>query len=336
MDNLPPTGRLARSRVVGKALLRVGATQTRGVIKRSLGSREKKEAIQTDTQEQIAEILFEALGELKGVSVKIAQQVVLSMPFKPPIYQEKIAKTFNAVPPLNRALIRKIIKSELGAYPTERFDHFEPEPLGSASLGQVHHATHNGEALAVKIQYPGMRQSIESDLALLHFALKRFAKGENVDHLMSEISSRLYEEVDYEQEAENGEFFREYLRLDHIVIPKVYRSFSSGKVLATSLLEGQSFESFIASNPSQERRNHYAQLIFDSFFYSLYYLQRIHADPNPENFIFMDAGQLGIIDFGCVKQVEGDFLEAYTRLHHHLFEEAEEAQIIEEYTKLGT
>ena len=326
MDNALPTGKLSRGKVVGKALLKIGAKKS----KRFLTGGDK-----TQNHEEIADIIFDALGELKGVSVKIAQQVALGMPFLPPAYLEKISKSFNAIPTINKALVRKIIKTELTAYPQDVFDSFNMEAFGAASLGQVHLASKDGEALAVKVQYPGIKKSIESDMSLIHFGLKRFAKGQNVDHIINEIEERLYEEVDYELEAENCTFFRENMDNENIIIPKVYPELSSGKVLTTSFLEGLDFEGYLATTPTQEEKNAYAQLIFDSFFHALYSLKCIHADPNPGNFLFMQDGKLGLIDFGCVKRVEDDFLTQYNQLHLNLLKVDDDISIVKQYVTLG-
>ena len=326
MDNALPTGKLSRGKVVGKALLKIGAKKS----KRYLTGGDK-----TQNHEEIADIIFDALGELKGVSVKIAQQVALGMPFLPPAYMEKISKSFNAIPSINKALVRKIIKSELGSNPQDTFETFNMEAFAAASLGQVHLASKQGEQLAIKVQYPGIKKSIESDMSLIHFGLKRFAKGQNVDHIIDEIEARLYEEVDYALEAENCTFFREHMDNENIIIPKVYPELSSQKVLTTSFVEGLDFESYLATHPKQEEVNAYAQLIFDSFFYSLYALKRIHADPNPGNFLFLENGKLGLIDFGCVKQVEDDFLKQYNQLHLSLLENQEDMAVIQQYVTLG-
>lgn len=326
MDNSLPTGKLSRGKVVGKALLKIGAKKTKRFV--TGGNKE-------ENHEEIADIIFDALGELKGVSVKIAQQVALGMPFLPPTYLEKISKSFNAIPSINKALVRKVVKTELGAYPQDAFDSFEMEAFAAASLGQVHLATFDGKQLAVKVQYPGIKKSIESDMSLIHFGLKRFAKGQNIDHIIGEIEERLYEEVDYTLEAKNCDFFRENLQIEDIVIPTVYHNLSSEKILTTSFLKGLDFETYLLANPSQESRNAYAQLIFDSFFHALYKLKRIHADPNPGNFLFLRGGKLGLIDFGCVKQVNDTFLKDYNALHLSLLEGVEDEELVPHYQHLG-
>jgi predicted unusual protein kinase regulating ubiquinone biosynthesis (AarF/ABC1/UbiB family) len=326
MKNKLPTSKFARANVVGKAMLKIGIKKTSHLIT-------KKDS--TQSHEEIADILFDALGELKGVSVKIAQQVALGMPFLSPIYLEKISKSFSAIPPINKALVRKIIKTELGDTPQKVFDSFEMEAFAAASLGQVHLATKDAQSLAVKVQYSGIKKSIETDMSLIHFALKRFAKGHDVSHLIQEIEARLYEEIDYEKEAKNCAFFYKHLQNKDISIPKVYKQFSTQKVLTTSLLKGVTFETFLAQNPSQESKNHYAQLLFDSFFDALYRLRHIHADPNPGNFIFMENNRLGLIDFGCVKSISQEFLSQYNQLHLNLIDHKSDEDIVLDYVKLG-
>ncbi len=335
MTDILPTSRFSRSKVVGKALIKIGAKQTKGFVKRSLGSKTNKEAIRQQTHEEMADVIFDALGELKGISVKIAQQVALGMPFLPPAYLDKISKSFNAIPTINKALVRKIIKTELNAYPEKVFDTFEAEAFAGASLGQVHLATKDGEKIALKVQYPGIKKSIHTDLSLIKFALKRFAKGENVTHITDEIEGRLYEEVDYLLEATNCDFFRTNLHNKNIVIPMIYHNISTSRVIASSFIEGISCEQFLSSNPSQESRNYYAQLIFDNFFDSLYRLKMIHADPNPGNFLFMTDNRLGLIDFGCIKKIQDDFLVSFNGLHLSLLEEVDDMHIVSQYINLG-
>jgi predicted unusual protein kinase regulating ubiquinone biosynthesis (AarF/ABC1/UbiB family) len=326
MDSTLPTGKLSRGKIVGKALFKIGVKKSKTFL--ANGDKEKN-------QEEIADIIFDALGELKGVSVKIAQQVALSMPFLPPVYLEKISKSFNAIPSINKALVRKIIKTELDKYPQEAFDSFNMESFAAASLGQVHLATKDGKHLAVKVQYPGIRKSIESDMSIIYFVLKRLAKGEGVNYIVEEIKSRLYEETDYALEAKNYIFFKENIDNKNIIIPKVYPKLSSKKVLTTSLLNGLDLKGYLATNPNQEEKNTYAQLIFDNFFYTLYHLKRVHADPNPGNFLFLENGRLGLIDFGCVKQVNDKFLKKYNALHLSLIEGSEDEELVSHYQHIG-
>ncbi|HIP51550.1 MAG TPA: AarF/ABC1/UbiB kinase family protein [Campylobacterales bacterium] len=329
-----PTSKVARGTVVGKAMFKIGVASSKGAVKRAFMSKEKKEEAKSDTNAQIAKVIIDSLGQLKGVSVKIAQQVALGLPFLPQEYLDEINKSFNSISPINKALIRKIVKQELGDYPQNVFETFDNDAFGAASLGQVHKATHNTKELAVKVQYPGIAKSIESDLSVIKFALSRFAKGQNIDHLMTEVEQRLTEEVDYYMEAENTKYFAENLNHELIVVPKVVEELSTKTVLTSTFLEGDGFETFLKSNPSQELRNHYAQVIFDSFFMGLYKLKMIHADPNPGNFIFMADNMLGMIDFGCVKRVDDEFNKSFSKLHILLMDKASDEEVAQQYADL--
>jgi predicted unusual protein kinase regulating ubiquinone biosynthesis (AarF/ABC1/UbiB family) len=334
VDKSIPLTTIARGKVIGKTLMKIGANHTKGSIRKMLASNDAHQSIHEQTHEESAKIIIEALGELKGVSVKIAQQVMLALPFLPQSYQGEISKSFNAIPPINRALIRKIVKQELERYPEEVFEHFESTPFGSASLGQVHKGEYQGKTVALKVQYPGIATTITTDMGMVKFMLMRFAKGQNVDHLIEEINQRLFEEVDYTYEAKNLMFFKNNLVHSHIVIPEFYPELSTSKLLACSYVQGKTFGEFLQSHPTQEVRNHYAQLLFDTFFISLYDLKAIHADPNPGNFIFMENAQLGLIDFGCIKYVDEAFLVRYNKLHLSLIDGVEEDAIVRQYAEL--
>ena len=335
MQSKIPVSKMARGGVVGKAMLKIGVTHSKGMVKRAFMKKENREESQRETHAEIAKVIIDSLGTLKGVSVKIAQQVALGLPFLPQEYLDEISKSFNAIPPINKALIRKIIKQELGDYPLNVFETFESDAFGAASLGQVHLATKDNQKIAVKVQYPGIAKSIASDLGVLKFALSRFAKGQNIDHIMGEVEERLYEEVDYFIEAKNTEHFYKNLKHERIVIPQVIEECSTKTVISTTFLEGKSFKEFLASNPTQEQRNHYAQLIFDSFFIGLYHLQMIHADPNPGNFIFMEEDKLGLIDFGCTKRLDDEFLSSFSKLHVSLMDKLPDEEIAVQYAELS-
>ncbi len=326
MDKALPASKLKRGGVLAKSALKIGISRGKSYI---------KGASKEESDDEIAEIILQALNELKGVSVKIAQTLILGMPFANQKYLEKIEKSFDSIKPINRALIRKIIKQELGAYPEEIFDKFEGKAFASASLGQVHKAKYKGKELAIKVQYPGIARSIESDMSIISFILKRFSKGAKVEHIVSELRNRLNEELDYLNEAANAKKFLSAKRNEDIVIPKVYDEFTTKRVLATEFLEGKSFKEFLESNPSQEQINRYAQLIFDNFFDSLYGIKTIHADPNPGNFLFLKDEKLGIIDFGCTKKVDGEFLKSFNKLHLSLIDEIEPLEIAKQYMQMG-
>lgn len=330
MDNTKP---IKRGQIAAKAVVKVGLAHSKGFAKRVFGA--NKEISSKQTHQESAKIIFEALSQLKGISVKVAQQVALAMPFLPQSYLDELSKTFHSLPPINKALMRKIIKQELGDYPENIFNSFDNTAFASASLGQVHKAVIDDGPIAVKVQYPAICSTIAIDMKILSYGLKHFAKGGNIDHLIKEINDRLYEEVDYENEANNANYFRQHTTNKQIVIPKVYENLSTKKVLTLSFIDGLHFDSFMDTKPSIQTINHYAQLIFDTFFDSLYRCKAIHADPNPSNFLFIKDGKLAMIDFGCIKKVDNLFLQKYNELHLSLIDGEDEEYIIAKYIQLG-
>jgi predicted unusual protein kinase regulating ubiquinone biosynthesis (AarF/ABC1/UbiB family) len=325
------TTKLQRGKIIGKGAAKVGAKLATGAIKRAFMSKQNSNKIKNQTDQEVAQIVAQTIGMLKGVSVKIAQQVALGMPFLPKEYMEQLNKSFNQIPPINKALVRKIIKQELRDYPENIFDSFNSTAFAAASLGQVHLGEIANKKVAIKVQYPGIKKTIQSDISILKFIMKRFANGGEVEHLIKEISDRLNEELDYTQEAKNSEFFKD---IDScIVVPKVYKNYSSKRVLTTEFIDGMSFLEYLQTNPTQEEKNHYAQVMFDLFFKSLYNLNTIHADPNPGNFIFLENKKLALIDYGCIKRVSKNFVKDFSVLHKMLLDGADDLSMTKEYFK---
>lgn len=243
--------------------------------------------------------------QLKLVQVLASEDELL-----PLAYRERFAMSSHRVEPINRALVRKILRVELGEY-TTLFRDFEDVPFAAASLGQVHAATAlNGDAIAVKLQYPGVDESVAADLRIAKAVLGPTRLGPAFDSCLVELRERLNEELDYRCEAMETEWFRTHLRLPGVVVPRVYAEYSTKHVIVTERLFGRHAAEYVAQQPSQEERNRYGQLLVDLFHYSVFELHRIHADPNFGNYLFRADGKLGLIDFGCVRKLEQPFVES--------------------------
>ncbi|MEQ1876727.1 MAG: AarF/ABC1/UbiB kinase family protein, partial [Bdellovibrionia bacterium] len=180
---------------------------------------------------------------------------------------------------------------------------------------QVHRGVlHEGGEVAVKIQYPGVGGTISGDLQLVRQIVAPFFKSPFVTRFLGEIEERLREETDYHREFANTEWFRENLGMPGILIPKAHPKYSTGAVLTTDLLTGLSFDRFLETNPSQEMKNRFGQTLYDLFMNCLFRLNRMHADPNPGNYLFREDGRVGLIDFGCVKVLEPEFCKTMSEL----------------------
>lgn len=258
--------------------------------------------------------LFKEFSRLRGTALKVAQSMSMDQGYLPDEYVDVLAQAQYKVPPINKALVRQIIKKELGAFPEQIFKSFDAEAIAAASIGQVHRAIgKDGQELAVKIQYPNVRETIDSDLTMGRAVFKRVLKG-NLDEYFEEIREKLLEETDYINEGRQIQFFAENYNTERFATPHWIEELSSDKVLTMSFLKGRHLKEFLAGNPSQEERNRYGQLMWDFFHEQIQRGNMIHADTHPGNFLFLDDGRLGIIDFGCVKNFPPDFFELYLRL----------------------
>lgn len=312
-----PQGKFARSGILGVAATKVGVKQATHVGKRPFIPEQRKHDADLENEKQIAKIIFDALCTLRGTALKAAQLISMELELLPETYRRELAKAASEVTPMNRALVRKVIKNELGI-PEKVFADFSITPFAAASLGQVHAATsHDGKKLAVKVQYPGIAAGVESDLSMLQTLLKPTRYSRIFAACFTEVLRKVSQELDYEIEAINTEWFRHHFCDERFVIPEVLPELSTKTVLSTTRVEGLHLEEWLATAPSQKNRDRYGQLLVDFFNQCLYGNAVLHADPNPGNFLFRPDGRLGIVDFGCIKRFNSEFVQSIGLLCRH-------------------
>ncbi len=315
-----PTSKITRSAIASMAVTKIGLKHIGYKARQAISTAPANEQPQQDHEEQIGELIFTVLGQLRGTAVKLSQLLSMEADILPKTIRDKLHSACHQVPPINKALVRKQIVQELGDTPKQLFKEFNPQAFSAASIGQVHQAiAHDNTLLAVKVQYPGIGATIESDLKmveklfwLLSKTTKHFPKKQVIELLMDEMQARLQEETNYEIEANNLRWFRKAVTLPDIVIPSVYEALSSRRVLSMDMLTGQHLEDWLKSNPSQPQRNEVGQNLFDFFWYCVLQLKKINADPHPGNFLILADGQLGILDFGCVRSLSDDFIRDFS------------------------
>ena len=335
MTNILPTTKWARGSIAGTATLKVGGKHLKHIAKRPFLSVTKQKEDKQRLEDETAELIFKTFTQLRGTALKIAQILSMETAFLPESFRKELSKSYYQVPPLGRALARKLMQQEFGKPPEELFTHFNPQAFAAASLGQVHSAHDEyGNELAIKLQYPGINITIDSDLQLVRSLVKRTLHAELLLSALDEIGQRLREEVNYEQEANHTEWFRQHLNLPNVIIPPVYRNLSAKRILTTGRLNGVHLEQWLQLNPSQESRNHFAQLMHDVFVQSFYGLQALHADPNPGNYLFTDDGILGLLDFGCVRYFSQEFVTLLPELLRAYMDHNADT-VIGTYEKLG-
>ncbi len=315
MSNDFPSSKLERGKIFAKTGLKVGTNYAKRYLKKSVGKKEsEQEGKQFHTQN--AREVFNEFTKLRGTALKIAQSLSMDEGMLPEEFAEVMSESQYSVPPINKALARSIIKKELGDYPENLFADFNTEAIAAASIGQVHEARlKNGQKVAIKIQYPNVKNTIHSDMSMAKTLMKRIISGGgNFDEYFDEIEETLMEETDYIQEAEYLKYFNKRFSGDNIITPDHVEELSTDKVLTMTFIEGKHLKEFLASNPSQEKRNHFGQLLWDFFHDQVEQRNFIHADTHPGNFFFRNDGKLGVIDFGCVKKFSEEFTHNYMQL----------------------
>ncbi len=299
----------------GKTMAKVGGKVISYLVKRPFLSESGRNSARETLNRQTADILFKAMTLLKGTALKIAQQLSLETDVFPEAVRKELEKSYHQVPPINRALVRKAIQTSLGDLPENLFQSFDDRAFAAASLGQVHHAvSRSNEALAVKIQYPGIAGTIENDISLVRSILRPLGDYHLLKPALDEIQTRLLEEIDYFKEAENIRFFKSGLNLAGVHIPDVHEKISHKTVISTQFFKGTPLDLWLKKSPSRKMRNRVAQSLQDLFIQCLYGLHCIHADPNPGNFLIADDLTVGLVDFGCVKHLSHSFTDKYARI----------------------
>jgi predicted unusual protein kinase regulating ubiquinone biosynthesis (AarF/ABC1/UbiB family) len=301
------------ARMGGKA----GATYALHRAKRAFASAERQVELDHEFELRTAEQVADALGHMKGALMKLGQMAsYLDTGVAAPV-REALASLQQDAPPMSAELAAGVIERELGKSPDQLFLEWDPAPIASASIGQVHRAiTLDERAVAVKVQYPGVDTAIRSDLdnaGLLFGAIGMMFPGLEAGPLVEEIRERVVEELDYEREARNQQLFADWYRTHPFVhVPDVVPELSTGRVLTTDLADGVRFDEMATWD--QDERNLAAESIYRFVFRSLYRLHAFNGDPHPGNYLFRPGGQVTFLDFGLVKYFSGDEIDVFARM----------------------
>ena len=266
---------------------------------------ENRQQLRNDLALQTAEDVASTLGAMKGVLMKIGQMASYVDDGLAPPVRRTLSRLQDSVPPMSAELAAGVVAEELGRPPERAFASWDPEPIAAASIGQVHRAvTLDGRAVAVKVQYPGIAETIAADLrnvALLRRMLRIAAPAQDVDALLSELRDRVGEELDYRREAASQRLMAAYYD-GHptIAIPRIIDGLSTRRVVTSELSGGVRFAE-LASWPQHER-DLAAETIYRFVFRSLYDVRAFNGDPHPGNYLFQRGGRVTFLDFGLVRQ----------------------------------
>ncbi|MEA5138110.1 ABC1 kinase family protein [Arcicella rigui] len=312
-QNSIPTSKVARATKFVQTGVKIGGNYLKHNVKKIIDPSISRDELHQDNASDI----YSSLSEMKGSALKVTQMLSMDKGMLPRAYREKFAMSQYSAPPLSGPLVMKTFKKHFGKTPQELFDTFEMNASNAASIGQVHKATKDGIDLAVKIQYPGVSESIGSDLKMIRpIAIAMFGLNENdVDRYMGEVAEKLIEETDYHLELKRSvEISEACSHIEGLFFPKYYPEYSCDKILTMDWLKGFHLNEFLKTNPSQEVRNQIGQLLWDFYDFQIHTLRQVHADPHPGNFLMREDGTMGVIDFGCIKVINDEFYDNYFAL----------------------
>ncbi len=308
------TGRSARNRQLAGVGARLGAATATNKAQRIFASAERKQQLDAELELATAAEVTAALGNMKGALMKLGQMASYLDDGLPEPIREALASLQQDAPPMAPGLAAGVIEAELGRRPEQVFAEWDPVPIAAASIGQVHRAmTHDGRAVAVKIQYPGVDEAIAADLDNTDFLFRLIGMlfpGLEPGPLVNELRDRLTEELDYRLEAENQQLFADFYRGHPFIhVPEVVPELSTGRVLTTELAGGVRLAE--VETWSREEQDLAGETIFRFVFRSLYRLHSFNGDPHPGNYLFEPGGRVTFLDFGLVKRFQPAEVELF-------------------------
>jgi predicted unusual protein kinase regulating ubiquinone biosynthesis (AarF/ABC1/UbiB family) len=313
--------RVERGLATVRLAVRGGARYAGSAPRLFVTAGEHREQLRNDLALQTAEDVAATLGAMKGVLMKLGQMASYVDSGLSPATRRTLSRLQDSVPPMSPELAARVVTEELGLPPEQAFATWDPEPIAAASIGQVHRAiTHDGRAVAVKVQYPGIAETIEADLgnvALLRRMLKISAPSQDVDALLAELRERITEELDYRREARNQQqFARFYEGHPTIHVPGIVEELSTHRLVTSDLADGARFAEL--AGWSQAERDLAAETIYRFVFRSLYEAHAFNGDPHPGNYLFHGGGRVTFLDFGLVKYFSTEELRPLVEMVKHL------------------
>ena len=296
--------RLDRGRAALRLFVRGGVRYAASAPRLFAAAGERRQLLREDLALQTAEDVAGTLGAMKGVMMKIGQMASYVDGGLSPAVRRTLARLQDSVPPMSPALAAAVVEEELGVPPERAFARWDPRPIAAASIGQVHRAvTLDGRAVAVKVQYPGIAETISADLrnvALIRRMLRIAAPAQDVDALLSELRDRIGEELDYRREAASQHLMAAYYDGHPTIhVPRIIPELSTRRLITSELSGGARFAE-LATWPQHER-DLAAETIYRFVFRSLYEVGAFNGDPHPGNYLFHRGGKVTFLDFGLVR-----------------------------------
>jgi len=311
--NSIPTKKIERATKLLSTGLKIGRNYVRYYSEKLIIGEDNKFKLDQSNAKDI----YDGLKVLKGSPLKIAQMLSMEKNLLPQAYVEQFGLAQFSVPPLSGSLVKKIFRKYLGEDPDIIFDSFSYKSKNAASIGQVHKAEKDGKEFAVKIQYPGVSNSISTDLAIVKpVALKMFnLKAKDSEHYFNEVEEKLLEETNYLLELKNSQFITDAAKkIPELIFPKYYSNWTTSRILTMDWMSGVHLSEFVLQDHSQDIRDKLGQTLWDFYMFQIHGLKKVQADPHPGNFLVNNNNELIAIDFGCVKKIPNEFYIPYFNL----------------------
>ena len=308
-----PTGKISRATRLVRTGVKVGINQLKYYGDTIVDPQNAKEKLNQNNASDI----YDGLKNLKGSALKVAQMLSMEKNILPKAYVEQFSLAQFSVPPLSAPLVRKTFFKYFGKHPEDLFDTFNSKSIAAASIGQVHQASKDGKKLAIKIQYPGIADSISSDLAMVKpVAIKMFnIKGKDSDKYFEEVEQKLLEETNYILEVKQSQqMVADCKHIEHLIFPDYYPDLSNHRIITMDWIDGEHLSEFTKVNTNKVLSDKLGQALWDFYMYQMHELKRVHADPHPGNFLVTPKGELVAIDFGCIKVIPDSFYIPYFEL----------------------
>lgn len=305
-----PTGKVKRAAKFVRTGAKMGKNYAKYYARKAANREDAREVLDRENAEDV----YETLSELKGSALKMAQMMSMHQNVMPQAYTDKFKMSQYSAPPLSLPLVVKTFQKNFGKSPFEMFDSFSKEAVHAASIGQVHEAYLGEKKLAVKVQYPGVADSVRSDLRLVKPIATRIMNlsEKDINLYMKEVEDMLISETDYDLELKRSQSITDACRdIPNLRFSEYYKEFSCKRILSMDWLEGEHIDTFLESEPSQEVRDKIGQALWDFYDFQIHRLLEVHADPHPGNFLMRKDGTVGVIDFGCVKVIPEEYYKTH-------------------------
>ncbi|UJA21199.1 AarF/ABC1/UbiB kinase family protein [Thermoleophilia bacterium SCSIO 60948] len=324
----PTKGRGARTARLGRVAIG-GATRWAGDRFDVRGSDEERKRRRGDRVVKTIDSLVDQLSVMRGAAMKAGQVLsTVEFPGLDPDQAEylrgRLASLRDDVPAVGWKEMSKVMREEWGRDPEKVLAKIDHEPAAAASIGQVYRGTdHDGREVAIKVQYPGVAEAVESDMRnvrLLSPMLRRLMPGLDFKSVLAELAQRISEECDYELEASTHRRIARYWR-DHpfVHVPEVDTELSRRRVLVTEWVDGKDFEQVSALD--EPTRDRYAEIVYRFFYGTVLGLNQALGDPHPGNYLLREDGRVAFFDFGMMSRLPADYLREEGRVFRSIREE---------------